>query len=33
MAGMHAALTSPEIAAGKEAHGVIDPLTFHVEKQ
>jgi hypothetical protein len=33
MAGMHAALTSPEIAGAKEAHGVIDPLTFHVEKQ
>jgi hypothetical protein len=32
MAKMQAALNSPEIAAGKQAHGVVEPLTFHVEK-
>ncbi len=32
MGKMQAALKSPEIAARKEAHGVIDPLKFHIEK-
>jgi len=33
MAGMQAALVSPEIAAAKQAHGVLEPLTFHVEQK
>jgi hypothetical protein len=32
MAAMQAALTSPEIAAAKKAHGVVDPITMLVEK-
>jgi len=32
MAAMQAALTSPEIAAAKQAHGVLEPLTIHVER-
>ena len=32
LAGMQAALASPEIAAAKQAHGVLDPLTIHIEK-
>jgi hypothetical protein len=32
MAGMEAALASPEIAAAKQAHGVLEPVTMHVEK-
>ncbi len=32
MAAMQAALTSPEIAAAKEAHGVLEPLVIHIEK-
>jgi hypothetical protein len=33
-AGVHAAVTSPppEVAAGMEEHGVIPPLTVHVEQ-
>jgi hypothetical protein len=31
MAAMQAALVSPEIAAAKQAHGVIDPVTVLVE--
>ena len=33
MAGMQAALTSPEIAAAKKAHGVVEPITMHLEKK
>ena len=32
MAAMEAALTSPEMAAAKQAHGVLDPLALHVER-
>jgi S-adenosylmethionine:diacylglycerol 3-amino-3-carboxypropyl transferase len=32
MAAMQAALTSPEIAAAKKAHGVVEPITMLVEK-
>jgi hypothetical protein len=32
MAGMEAALASPEIAAAKQAHGVIDPVSMYVER-
>jgi len=32
MAAMQAALTSPEIAAAKKAHGVLEPLTIHIER-
>jgi hypothetical protein len=32
MAAMQAALTSPEIAAAKQAHGVVDPITMLIEK-
>ncbi len=32
MAKLQAAINSPEVAAGKQAHGVIDPMIFHVEK-
>lgn len=32
MKAMEAALASPEIAAAKQAHGVVDPITMHVEK-
>ena len=32
MAAMQAALTSPEIAAAKKAHGVLEPLKIHIEK-
>jgi hypothetical protein len=32
MAAMQTALGSPEIAAAKQAHGVIDPVTMLVEK-
>jgi hypothetical protein len=31
MAAMQAALGSPEIAAAKKAHGVIDPVTMFIE--
>jgi len=30
---MQASLGSPELAAAKEAHGVLEPLAMHVEKQ
>ena len=33
MEGMQAALTSPEIAAAKQAHGVLEPLTMHIERK
>jgi len=33
LAGMQAALASPEIAAAKQAHGVLEPLTIHIEKK
>ncbi len=33
LAGMQAAMASPEIAAAKEAHGVLDPIMVHVEKE
>ncbi len=33
MAGMQAALASPEIAAGKEAHGVLEPMAILVENK
>ncbi len=33
MAGMQAALASPEITKAKQAHGVVDPVTVHVEKK
>ena len=32
MAAMQAALASPEIAAAKKAHGVLDPITMLIEK-
>ena len=32
LAAMQAALASPEIEAAKQAHGVLEPLTMHVEK-
>ena len=32
LAAMEAALASPEIEAAKQAHGVLEPLTMHVEK-
>ena len=32
LAGMQAALASPEIEAAKQAHGVLEPLTMHIEK-
>ncbi len=31
MAGMQAALASPEVAEAKKAHGVIEPVTMFVE--
>ncbi|MBC8425888.1 hypothetical protein H8E07_17390 [bacterium] len=31
--GMQAALASPEIAAAKEAHGVMEPMAIHFEKE
>ena len=31
MAGMRAALDSPELAAAKRAHGVLEPVTIHIE--
>lgn len=31
--GMQAALSSPEIAAAKQAHGVLDPIEVHIEKK
>lgn len=31
MAGMEAALASPEIAAAKQAHGVLEPVLLYVE--
>lgn len=31
MSAMQAALGSPEIAAAKQAHGVVDPITMHVQ--
>jgi hypothetical protein len=31
MSKMQAALSSPEIATAKRAHGVVDPITVHVE--
>jgi hypothetical protein len=33
MAGMQAALSSPEIAAAKRAHGVLEPIAMHVEQE
>lgn len=32
MAGLQAALGSPEVAALKKSHGVLDPMTIFVEK-
>jgi hypothetical protein len=32
MAALQTALSSPEIAAAKRAHGVVDPISMHVEK-
>lgn len=32
MAGMDAALASPELDAAKRAHGVLEPVTVHVER-
>ena len=32
MGAMQAALSSPEIAAAKQAHGVVDPITMLIEK-
>lgn len=32
LAGMEAALRSPEIEAAKQAHGVLEPLAMHIEK-
>ncbi|MDZ4341370.1 MAG: hypothetical protein U1E51_02900 [Candidatus Binatia bacterium] len=32
LAAMQAALDSPEIEAAKQAHGVLEPLTIHIEK-
>jgi hypothetical protein len=33
LAGMQAAIASPEIAAAKQAHGVLEPLTVHIEQK
>jgi hypothetical protein len=33
LAGMQAALDSPETAAAKQAHGVLEPLMIHIEKK
>lgn len=33
MAAMRAALASPEIAAAKQAHGVLEPVSIHVEEK
>ena len=33
LAAMQASLASPELAAAKEAHGVLEPMAMHVEKQ
>jgi len=30
--GMQAALDSPEIEAAKKAHGVLEPVTMHIEQ-
>ena len=30
---MQASLASPELAAAKEAHGVLEPMAMHLEKQ
>ncbi len=32
VAGMQAALESPELEAAKKAHGVLEPITMHIEK-
>jgi len=32
LSGMEAALKSPEIAAAKQAHGVLEPLAIYIEK-
>ena len=32
LAAMKKALTSPEIEAAKQAHGVIDPISIYIEK-
>ena len=32
VAGMKKAISSPEIEAAKQAHGVIDPISVYVEK-
>jgi hypothetical protein len=32
LAAMKKAISSPEIEAAKQAHGVVDPLTIYVEK-
>ena len=32
IAGMKKAMSSPEIQAAKQAHGVIDPIAIYVEK-
>lgn len=33
LAGMQAALISPEIATAKQAHGVIEPVVAHIEQE
>ncbi|UCF37012.1 MAG: hypothetical protein JSU96_19810 [Acidobacteriota bacterium] len=33
LAGMEAALASPELEAAKRAHGVLEPVKVHVEKE
>ena len=32
LAAMQTALASPKIEAAKQAHGVLDPVTIHIEK-
>jgi hypothetical protein len=32
LAAMQRVITSPEIEAAKQAHGVLDPLSIYVEK-
>ncbi len=31
--GMKAAFNSPELAAGKQAHGVVEPVLIHIEME
>jgi hypothetical protein len=33
LSAMETALASPEIAAAKQAHGVLEPLKIHVERE